>query len=132
MNKHIRGTGRRLVLLVLVLTLTSCGAPGASNPLPSPVATLAGEPIAVTVRQLIDHSTEYAGRQIRLNGKIALECSQGCWLFLDDGTGMMYVDLNWAGLSIPQRVGSRVEIRGQIKGAGGNLKVEGEEVVFLD
>ena len=82
------------------------------------------------MRQLIDGSEKYAGRKISLTGTVVLECTEGCWFFLDDGTGKIYIDLKVAGLQIPQKVGSRVVLRGETSGSGGNLMIEAEEVSF--
>lgn len=116
-----------LVVGLILLSLLGCG------PAPTPTGqATSGDAVPVTVRQLIDHSEEYAGRPVSLTGKIVVECSQGCWFFLDDGTGMIYVDLKPAGLTIPQKVGARVTIRGKIQGSGGNLQILGEAVEFLE
>jgi uncharacterized protein YdeI (BOF family) len=120
-----------LALGLLVLGLAGCaGAPTAP---PAPTATTAPTSTGaaeVTVRQLIDHSDQYADRPVVLSGKIVLECTQGCWLFVDDGTGRLYVDLQPAGLNIPQMIGSQVRIQGRIKGSGSNLQILGETVEF--
>jgi hypothetical protein len=49
---------------------------------------------------------------------------------VDDGTGRLHVDLQPAGLTIPQMIGSQVKIQGRIKGSGGNLQIRGETVEF--
>jgi len=89
-----------------------------------------GDALQVTVRQLVDHTEDYVDRTVIITGEIVVECSQGCWFFLDDGTGMIYVDLKPAGLSIAQMIGEQATVRGKIKGSGGNLQILGEEVVF--
>jgi hypothetical protein len=114
----------------LLITLMGCGAP--SVPLTPNPAAASQTPTAVTVRQLIDGSGKYDGQTISLTGKIVVECPEGCWFFLDDGTAKIYVDLKPAGLTIPQKVGSRIEVIGKTKGTGGNLQVLGDEVKFLD
>jgi uncharacterized protein YdeI (BOF family) len=114
-----------IVTALFVLSLLSCG------PAPTPTGPATpGDVVPVTVRQLIDHTEEYAGHPVSLTGTIVVECSQGCWFFLNDGTGLIYVDLKPAGLTIPQKVGARVTIRGKVKGSGGNLQILGEAVEF--
>lgn len=116
-----------LVVGLMAFSLLSCG------PAPGPIGQAPpGDAVPLTVRQLIDHSAEYAGHSVSLTGKIVVECTQGCWFFLNDGTGLIYVDLKPAGLTIPQRIGARVTIRGQIQGSGGNLQILGEAVEFLE
>lgn len=125
-----RGVGIALVMFYLFLLL-GCSA----TPIPSPLPILTASPhnpVAVTVRQLIDGSDKFSGQTITLTGTIALECPEGCWFFLDDGSGKIYVDLKPAGLTIPQKMGSRITLLGKTKGSGGNLQILGEEVKFLD
>ncbi len=114
-----------LIAACCLILLVGC----ASAPAP---ATQPAEQNAslVTVRQLIDNSEEFTGQKVSLTGKIIIECTQGCWFFLDDGTGKIYVSLKEAGLDIPQKVGSQVILVGEISGSGGNLKILGEQVKF--
>jgi uncharacterized protein YdeI (BOF family) len=119
-----------IVLCVIVLiAISGCAA----SPTPTPTSVSTPQvAVQVTVRQLIDGSDKYSEQTIRLTGKIILECPEGCWFFLDDGTGKIYVDLKPAGLTIPQKVGSRIELLGKTKGTGGNLQILGENVRFPD
>jgi hypothetical protein len=116
-----------LFATILLLGLIGCN----DAPKPTPVSTPQAA-TTVTVRQLIDGPEKFSGQMLSLTGKIVLECPEGCWFFLDAGTGRIYVDLKPAGLTIPQKVGSRITLLGKTKGAGGNLQVLGEEVAFLD
>jgi hypothetical protein len=132
---HLRN---KLPLLfgTLLLTLVACNAaPTSSSESATPAtmqATSLPSAAPVTVRQLIDDSEKSSGQAISLAGQIVLECPEGCWFFLDDGTGKIHVDLKPAGLTIPQKVGSRITLLGRTKGAGGNLQVPGEDVKFSD
>jgi hypothetical protein len=124
-----------VVLLVLLLGCNVVSAPTSAPAASSSVTVVPAASQIVsppTIRELIDHSEKYAGQTISLTGKIALECPEGCWFFLDDGTAKIYVDLKPAGLTIPQKVGSRVILRGKTQGSGGNLQILGDEVKFPD
>ncbi len=115
------------ILLIAVLSLVAaCGVIAPPTPTPTAVPT----PAAVTVRQLIDSGEKFTGHKVAMTGTVILECTSGCWFFLDDGTGKIYIDLATAGLHIPQKVGSRVTLRGDIVGSGGNLHIAAEEVDF--
>ena len=121
-----------VVVGLLIIGLAGCGPAPTPTPTPGPTAVPSGDMAAVTVRGLIDHSANYTDRSVTLTGQIVMECTQGCWFFLDDGTARIYVDLSTAGISIPQWVGSRVTVVGKIKGEGGNLQLLGDEVKFLE
>lgn len=49
-----------------------------------------------------------------MKGKITGECGSGCWFNLDDGTGVIYVDLSPNNFAIPQLQGSTVIVQGVI------------------
>ena len=129
-----------LLGVILLISLLGCNATPAPTSTSTPVASssVTAVPAASqnasppTIRELIDHSEKYAGQTLSLTGTIALECPEGCWFFLDDGTAKIYVDLKPAGLTIPQKVGSRVILRGKTQGSGGNLQILGDEVKFPD
>lgn len=60
-------------------------------------------------------SGSYNGKDVRLNGTIVMQCaSNGCWFFLDDGTGQMLVDLKGLGLGLGQRSGKKVLVSGTV------------------
>ncbi len=125
-HNHLKLT---VAVLCAVLALAVC----ACNTPPAPTTLATGKPAtATTVRELMDHSADYADRTVNVTGTIVIECPEGCWFFLDDGTGKLYIDLQPAGLSIPQKIGSRVTLSGKLTGSGGNLKFLGEDVQFVD
>jgi hypothetical protein len=114
------------LLGILVAACSAAPAPAATPTSNTQVA------VPVTVRQLIDGSERFSAQRVSLTGQIKVECPEGCWFFLDDGTGMIYIDLKPAELTIPQKIGSRVTLTGKIKGSGGNLQILGDQVKFLD
>lgn len=72
-------------------------------------------PVAVSVRQLTSAGAEYVGQEVVLTGRILNLCVRGCQLSLDDGTGVMSVELVDDALSntIPFRsVGRQIEVTG--------------------
>ncbi len=118
----------RLVGAILLLTaLSVCSL--TLTPAPVPTAT-PERPLSVTLRQLVDDEAKYAGPQVQLTGTVRLECTSGCWFFLEDGGAIIYIDLNASGLHIPQRVGSRVVLIGETSGSGGTLRILADEVHF--
>lgn len=66
------------------------------------------------ISDILAHPEQHTGREVVLHGKITMECGSGCWFFLDDETAQIYVDLNPAGLAIPQYVGKKVKVIGKI------------------
>ncbi len=117
---------RILVGICLLLTLAGCSVISSRTLTPPPAPT----PVPVTVRQLIENAAPFVGKKISMSGTVIIECKTGCWFFLDDGTGKIYIDLAVAGLHIPQKVGSRVTLVGNTIGSGGQLRIEAEAVLF--
>jgi hypothetical protein len=77
-----------------------------------------GEPIspveATTIADVIMLGGNFAGKQVKVEGKIVSESPVGTWFVVYDGTGSLYVDLNPAGLGIPQAVKKSVVVEGII------------------
>jgi uncharacterized protein YdeI (BOF family) len=115
-----------IALIALLGLVTACQVISPATPTSTPLPT----PVPVTVRQLIDAEGMLTGHKVAMTGTVILECTSGCWFFLDDGTGKIYIDLATAGLHIPQKVGSRVTLAGDIAGSGGSLHIQAEAVSF--
>lgn len=108
---------RALILAGLLLSavlLAGCTAqPPSGQPAPS----------GVTNSAILSDPSRYAGRDLVLTGKIAIECSSGCWFLLDDGTGTIYVDLAENNFAIPQLQGSTATVKGVIRVENGDPKL---------
>ena len=49
---------------------------------------------------------ELLGKKVTLEGKIVSQCqSNGCWFYLQDETGQIYIDLSKSQLTLPSRPG---------------------------
>lgn len=88
---------------------------GKAIPTRSVTAAIASGPVAVSVRKLTSAGAEYVGQEVVLTGRILNLCVRGCQLSLDDGTGVMPVELVDDALSntIPFRsLGRQIEVTG--------------------
>jgi hypothetical protein len=111
-------------------------APAPATPVPvtaapaaasiSPSTTAVAQPAAhvpnatPTIDELIQNQALYEGRSIALTGTILTQCTAGCEFALDDGTGVLSVQLEGKGKDrlIPLgKVGKRIEIRGTFRAA---------------
>jgi len=69
----------------------------------------------VAIRDLFDHRDRYNGRTVLVRGKITTQCVRGCQFNLDDGTGVLLVELVEEALErvLPRgSIGKRIEVRG--------------------
>lgn len=58
---------------------------------------------------------ELQGRNVTLEGRISSQCqSNGCWFFLQDDTGQVFVNLQPGNFVLPARMGKRVRVTGTV------------------
>jgi len=125
---HRPGRGFYLVIVALILGMAGCSGSqeygtGVDPDLPQ-----------VQVRDiLVDSSIQ--GSRVSVEGRIVNLCpSRGCWFYLQDDTGRMFVDLEPADVTLPFRqgrtVGSRVKVSGTVGLNQGQpaMQAEGLEV----
>ena len=90
----------------------------ASEPVTAPAAVpLSAAP---TVDELIQSAVAYEGQAIVLRGTILTQCTAGCEFALDDGTGVLSVQLEGKGKDrlIPLgKVGKKIEVHGVFRAA---------------
>ncbi|MBI5140891.1 MAG: OB-fold nucleic acid binding domain-containing protein [Nitrospirae bacterium] len=56
---------------------------------------------------------EKRGIPVTLEGTISTQCmSNGCWFFLQDETGQIFINLAPNGMAIPPRTGKRAKVSG--------------------
>lgn len=87
-----------IALLFLPLMLTGCGNEKYGAGVDS------GAP-KVTVKDIF-LQPELMGKKVTLEGRIVSQCqSNGCWFFLQDETGQVYIDLSRNQFSLPSMTG---------------------------
>lgn len=106
-------------LMLSAILVAGCTTQSPSAPAVTPGVTLGG---------LIKDPAAYDGKELVLKGKIAIECGSGCWFFLDDGTGQVYVDLAENNFAIPQMVGSTVVVKGIVRVENGDPKIHASSI----
>lgn len=98
-----------LLTLCVVAVLVGCSQPkekygqDISHQKPTPISAVLAD------------AKGYEGKNVVIDGKITLECPTGCWFDITDETATLYVDIaSGGGFSIPQKVGSRVLVEGEV------------------
>ena len=77
------------------------------------------ETLAMSVDELVQNTAEYTGREVVVRGTILTQCIRGCQFSLDDGTGVIGIELVEEALEnvlMRGSVGRIVEVRGIIEG----------------
>ncbi|OIP74939.1 MAG: hypothetical protein CO097_00215 [Candidatus Infernicultor aquiphilus] len=130
--KKIKLIGLFLVIFVMVMSMASCSGNRSSNS--SEKSERYGvnitEKRVVNTKDILANPDEYLDQTVRLEGKIVRECPSGCWFFLEDETGTIYVDINPSGLSIPPKVGKKVVVEGVPTNRNGRISIIGKGVEF--
>ncbi len=81
----------------------------------APATSSAAAKAIPTVDELIQNASTYEGMPVALTGTILTQCSAGCEFALDDGTGVLSVQLEGKGKDrlIPSgKVGKTIQVRG--------------------
>ncbi len=123
----------KAIFVFIVIMLTVLGFSGCSNN-----SSDAGEKYGVdivetevtSIKEILTNSDQYLNQTVRLEGKIIRECPSGCWFFVEDNTGTIFVDINPSGLSIPPKVGAKVIVEGNVIHKNGRTMVDGKGVEF--
>jgi len=82
----------------------------------------------VSIKDILTDSKSYDGKTVVVEGRIIQECPTGCWFNLKDETGVLYVDLNPAGLAIPQKVNHSAKVKGRVAAKKNQVMIIGEGV----
>jgi uncharacterized protein YdeI (BOF family) len=64
------------------------------------------------------------GQTVNLEGIITTQCQgDGCWFFLNDGTGQIFINLKPAGITIPPKTGKKAKVTGVVVNDSGNYLI---------
>jgi hypothetical protein len=110
-----------LGLIAVAIVTRGCGSPETY-----------GEPVTETsktvVSDILQNMDAYAGKTVRVEGKIATECPSGCWFELAEGGAMIYVDMAPHGFAIPQYVGKNAVVQGTVVVEGKRARIHAKGV----
>jgi uncharacterized protein YdeI (BOF family) len=126
--KKIKLFAALLIILLVILGVSGCS--GNSSDKSERYGVNITEKEVTSVKDIYTNPNEYLDKTVRLEGKIVRECSSGCWFFLEDETGTIYVDINPSGLSIPPKVGKKVVVEGVPENRNGRITINGKGVEF--
>ncbi|GAI95485.1 unnamed protein product [marine sediment metagenome] len=123
--KNIKLIGVLLIIILIILGISGCSGNNSEK-----YGVDISEKETTSVKDILANSEGYLDQTVRLEGKIVRECSSGCWFFLEDETGTIFVDINPSGLSIPPKVGKKVVVEGVPENKNGRISIIGKGVEF--
>lgn len=126
--KNIKLIGVILIIILIILSISGCSSNSSNNS--EKYGVNITEKGVVSVKEIYTNPDKYLNQTIRLEGEIVRECGSGCWFFLEDETGSIYVDINPSGLSIPPKVGKKVVVEGVPENKNGRISINGKGVEF--
>lgn len=67
---------------------------------------------------------ELRGKKVTLEGKVVSQCqSNGCWFYIKDDTGQVFVDLKKNNFSLPHMLKETVQATGVVGGSKYDIKL---------
>ena len=89
---------------------------------------LSGNTPITTVKQILDNPAEFENKTITLKGEIKEVCPSGCWFFISDNSGELYVNIGPSGFAIPQKAGAKASVEGELITHNGTQMLMGKGV----
>jgi len=91
-----------------------------------------GQPITeaqfTPIGDILAKPEQFAGKTVKVGGKITDECPSGGWFFLQDQNGLIYVNLHPSYFAIPQARGQQAVVQGSVRKEGTQIEITGEGV----
>ncbi|HSW58595.1 MAG TPA: hypothetical protein VLH15_09345 [Dehalococcoidales bacterium] len=84
----------------------------------------------IKISDILEQPSNFQGKEVVLKGKIGSQCRTGCWFYLNDGSGEIYVDLAPSNLAIPQKRGATVVVLGEVIQKSGHIYIIGKRLGF--
>ena len=110
-------------VLTSILVLSGCGRKSPKQ---------YGQQIAGRAPTQIDgilkEPASFDGKTVTIEGVIAAECMTGCWFDVAGEGGKIHVDVKPSGFAIPQKVGKKVIVEGQVSLRDGHPTLIGKGV----
>ena len=101
-------------MLVVILILTGCGIEKYGSGVDTSAQTVKVKDVFLQKNLL--------GQKVTLEGKIVSQCqSNGCWFFLKDDTGQVYIDMATNKFSLPSMPNKQVAASGTVARAQNNI-----------
>ncbi|MDD5044217.1 MAG: hypothetical protein PHH69_02120 [Candidatus Omnitrophica bacterium] len=113
-----------LSITIILTTISIFGQAYAEKGFGQPIT----EQMVTPIGKILANPGQFAGKIVKIEGKITDECPAGGWFLLKDQTGVIYVDLHSSYFAIPQIRGKQVIAQGVVKKEGSQIEIIGEGV----
>ena len=132
MKKYI-GLGLALIVaLAAVAVVAGCGAKTGGTAKSNNYGKAIPAGMAVTMaKEILTNPQAWEGKDVLVAGKITSECPSGGWVWVQDSTGQIYVNMHPTNVFIPQHVGKNVRAMGKVVLESGQPSVVGYGLELL-
>jgi len=121
-----------LVVLAVAAVVVGCGSTRAGTnksnaygkPIPADMAV-------TTAKTILDNPQALEGKDVLVSGRIVSECPSGGWVWVQDSTGQVYVNMHQTNVFIPQHVNGGVRAMGKVVLESGQPSVIGYGLELL-
>jgi hypothetical protein len=113
-----------ILLIILTLSLFILGCTSGTGIYGQEIT----EEKTTLIGDILGKAEQFAGKTVKVEGKIVEECPTGCWFMLKDDTGVIFVNLGFSSFAIPQAIGHRAIAQGVVKKEGMRIEVVGKGV----
>jgi hypothetical protein len=112
--------------LVVAAVIVGCGAKKAGTAKSNAYGKAIPADMAVTTaKEIVANPQAWEGKDVLVAGKITSECPSGGWVWVQDSTGQVYVNMHPTNVFIPQHVGKNVRAMGKVVLESGQASVVG-------
>jgi hypothetical protein len=112
--------------LVVAAVVVGCGAKKAGTAKSNAYGKAIPADMAVTTsKEILTNPQAWEGKDVLVTGKITSECPSGGWVWVQDSTGQVYVNMHPTNVFIPQHVGKMVRAMGKVVLESGQPSVVG-------
>jgi hypothetical protein len=118
--------------LVVAAVVVGCGAKKAGTAKSNAYGKAIPADMAVTTaKEILSNPQAWEGKDVLVAGKITSECPSGGWIWTQDSTGQVYVNMHPTNVFIPQHVGKNVRAMGKVVLESGQPSVVGYGLELL-
>lgn len=128
MTRRLTGPATKLTVSTVLLGLISLALMAQGCGRSETYGEAVTETSITAVADILQNVDGYAGKTVRVEGKIATECPSGCWFELKEEGAIIYVDMAPGGFAIPQYVGKKAVVQGTVVVDGRRARIHAEGV----
>ena len=114
-----------LTVLVVAAVLVGCGAKTGATKSNVYGKSIPADMAVTTAKEILTNPQAWEGKDVLVAGRIASECPSGGWVWAQDSTGQVYVNMHPTNVFIPQAVGKMVRAMGKVVLESGQPSVVG-------